>query len=400
MSPILNGTAAVCDDNVEELYKAIQNHIGDLNTVSPAWKITKSNNGGRGVFATRDINANESIFFDRPLIVGPTNNSAETIVCVNCYQKVESNSLCEQKCGLPRCFENCPKENEHLQECELLRSWYPKNPDEISFKKINGLAIVRALFISSDAKHLLKLLQHNHSIEDEVIDNLAHEYGAFPTDKESIHLMKLTTAVRNTNAFKTLVSSECDHNISVSSLYPLTGLLNHKCIPNTRHSADNQLNGRLLATRKILKDEELHVSYSQILWNTPTRQVHMALTKQFLCSCERCRDPSENGTFLAAIKCFSSACTGYILPVEPIKLTSTWKCGVCKSLSNYTRIVQMQEVLTNLLKHCLKPQSTSSEIVRVIQQKLSKILPMSNQYVVEMKLAVIWKMKCGAEGII
>lgn len=399
MTPVSNVAGIGCENNVDDLYKAIRKHVGDSSTLSPSWKITKSIKGGRGVFATRDINVNETIFYDIPLIVGPTNNSAEAIVCVNCYQKVQSNNLCDRKCGLPRCKELCPREHEHLQECELLRAWHPKNPDKISFTKINGLAIVRVLFVSNDAKQVLQLLQHNHSIENEVIENLANEYEAFPTDKATIDLMKLTASVRNTNAFKTLLSAEGDQNISVSGLYPLTGILNHKCTPNTRHSADDRLIGNLTATRNILKGEELYVTYSQLLWNTPTRQAHMTLTKQFLCSCERCQDPTENGTFLSAIKCLSPTCTGYILPIDPLKLTSAWICDVCKSLTNYTRVVQMQEVLANLLSQCLRPQSTPSDIVKVIERKLSKLLPLSNQYIVEMKLAVIWRMKCNHEGI-
>lgn len=48
----------------------------------------------------------------------------------------------------------------------------------------------------------------------------------------------------------------------------------------------------------------------------------------FQCTCTRCRDPTELGTFISALIC--EVCEeGSMLPVEPLDPFSEWVCSDC-----------------------------------------------------------------------
>lgn len=385
----------VWDDSADnaDLFEALHEHSGDLNIAFTSWTIKKDGNGRRGIFATHDIEVNEIIFHDRPLLIGPIVSASDRFICVACYRHVDPKASCAMHCGFPIC-NNCPKRNAHLRECSLTRSWSPKCTTSKSLNAINGLSCIRALLLSDEKKHLLQLLQSNHSIEDKFVMHLSKEYTEFPTDADTIGSLKLATAVRNTNAFKLLLSSERNNNISVSGIYPLMVLMNHNCVPNVRHTVNDQLIGKVAAVRKVAKGEQLFVSYSQLLWNTPTRQAHMAVTKQFRCMCDRCRDPTEFSTVLSALNCPTSACSGYALPVNPLALTSRWQCFKCANELSCAAVLNMQSVLTAILKQYNEADHTPITIIRFIQQRLSRMIPLSNQYVIELKLTVIWRLEC------
>ncbi|KOB69070.1 Protein msta, partial [Operophtera brumata] len=82
------------------------------------------------------------------------------------------------------------------------------------------------------------------------------------------------------------------------------------------------------------------------LWGTETRRHHLADSKFFECSCQRCADVTELGTMYSAVKCKKKNCKGYLLPetfMLPIlqKMKNpdpenqnldnkSWICSICK----------------------------------------------------------------------
>lgn len=64
------------------------------------------------------------------------------------------------------------------------------------------------------------------------------------------------------------------------------------------------------------------------------RRQHLKESKFFDCVCERCRDPSELGSYVGALVC-SKCLSGRILSTNPLDPNAFWQCdgakkGVCK----------------------------------------------------------------------
>ncbi len=51
-----------------------------------------------------------------------------------------------------------------------------------------------------------------------------------------------------------------------------------------------------------------HFLFLHCRWGRSARRKHLLLTKYFLCQCPRCRDPTDQGTFISAIKCQVGMC--------------------------------------------------------------------------------------------
>lgn len=203
----------------------------------------------------------------------------------------------------------------------------------------------------------------------------------------------MVVSINNTNAFQTVINTsidEIDKNVSLKGLYPLTGLLNHQCTPNTRHSINKQFMQTLYATKRILKGEEIFTSYSQILWNTITRYIHLTLTKQFQCVCKRCEDPTENNTFLSSLKCFNKTCTGILLSQNPLQITSPWKCNICNSENHFQKVLKMQEFISSIIKSTVRDK-TVNQLLEFVNTKILKIVPVNSQFIIEVKLKILWK---------
>lgn len=246
---------------IDQLIEAIDEHAGDLNKTYRAWAIEHDVvNGGRGVYAKRNISVHETIFADRPLLIGPITGIEEPLICAICYRNVNNDNLCPNECGMPIC-DGCPKLGNHLRECELIRSWSPKTGPDRVMRAVNGLAAIRALLLADKQKNLLRMLQSNHSIENEMVTALISEYDAFPVDDaDTVAFLKLAISVRNTNAFRILLTADSSNKISVSGLFPLTGLMNHDCVPNVRLSVNDQMIAEVIAVRDIKAGEPLCIT--------------------------------------------------------------------------------------------------------------------------------------------
>lgn len=292
----INSDSSESESEITKLYSSIINHLGDVHSDTYPWILKKSELGGRGLFATRDIEPHEIIFQEFPLILGPRANKNESYVCVVCYKTVSPVSVCNKNCSLSLC-DDCQDSKCHTIDCELIRKFWPSHPTRISFTVLRSLTYLRAILLSKERKELLYLLQGNQNIQqDEEIDIIKKEFKNFPKDEETLKLLKYTSAVFNTNAFETMTGNEESKSASLRGLYPLAGLMNHNCIPNTRYTFQrSEKYGHIItfrAMRLIKQGEEMFNSYTKLLFATPFRRIFLAKTKNFMCSCERCSDPT------------------------------------------------------------------------------------------------------------
>ena len=85
--------------------------------------------------------------------------------------------------------------------------------------------------------------------------------------------------------------------------YPLFSNLNHSCLANSRPVKKPNLSVEVRATRRISRGEEVNFRY--IVETQPTRIRRDLIHRKwfFMCECVRCKDPTECGAYLGALKC-------------------------------------------------------------------------------------------------
>lgn len=371
------------DLNLEVQQKIVKNWLGNYHSDGYPWTLAGVKHIGRGLIATRDINVNELILCEPPLIIGPVGNETDDLVCVICYKSISNLDVCSN-CHLPMCS-ICSENDEH-DECAFLQS-LNLNGNDSSLQMVRSLTAIRGLFLTESKKKVLNLLQCNRSKETEkrIDDLIKQDTGVNNLLRNEL----ITTAsVLNTNAFQISANLSRNHNLNLRGLYPLMSLINHSCTANARYCTDCNYITSLFARKPIKMGEQITISYSKILWSTPSRQSYLKLTKQFKCSCDRCCDPTEGNTFLSALKCFDRTCFGVVLPLDPTNFVSSWKCQTCSRLSEYSTVLRFQEVLSCMVDG-IRDIKSIPKINEFIQNRLLKVLPTSNQYVVEMKMNII-----------
>jgi hypothetical protein len=143
------------------------------------------------------------------------------------------------------------------------------------------------------------------------------------------------TAILDTNSFE-IRRSEGD--IKMRGLYLKAAMLSHDCKPNTKHVfSGSKYTLELVSTVPIKKGEIISVTYTQTLWATLARRQHLKLSKCFDCTCARCSDPTELGTYLGAIYCSQCKKSGQklkskIISSSPLEASAPWKCEICSHM--------------------------------------------------------------------
>lgn len=175
-------------------------------------------------------------------------------------------------------------------------------------------------------------------------------------------------------------------------LYPLAAVMNHDCVPNIRYAYEDNSIMAVRASKLIRKGEQIFNSYTKFLWATLQRRVHLAYSKNFLCKCERCLDPTEFGSYISALKCVRPECDNMMLPLDPLVVTSPWQCKNCNLKLDHARITKLSDIFSRQIFNKILTEPMSA-INHYLKDKLSLILPASNQFTIEVKLQIILKMK-------
>lgn len=175
----------------------------------------------------------------------------------------------------------------------------------------------------------------------------------------SAELIHRICGIIDTNALEIRLNDGAE----LHALYPTTYLIEHSCIPNTKHTFNQSPKDKsdlyritIKAVVPIQKGEHIATMYSHALWGTLARRQHLKDTKYFACKCPRCSDPTEMGTYLSAMKCLgdgSTPCDGIHLPQNPLDDETDWACNKCTmklSNSQVSMIIgQMGEEVENVL---------------------------------------------------
>ena len=98
----------------------------------------------------------------------------------------------------------------------------------------------------------------------------------------------------------------------IQLMFPLTAMMNHSCQPSISRTITTVSNNkqdmmqfkmRVVAAKPLSQGEQIYNSYIDILDPIQVRQKHLALTKQMVCGCTRCSDPTDLGSYGSAVLC-------------------------------------------------------------------------------------------------
>ncbi|XP_049531229.1 SET domain-containing protein SmydA-8 isoform X1 [Anopheles darlingi] len=370
----------------------------------PPWDIGVFEGYGRGLVATRDIAVHDLVFVDRPILLGPRVNNYEVIFCASCYRILKRLQLCSGGCRLPicaRCDYATSPSSAHRAECELIQGWQPKDAGRYAKHILYALTSIRG-FLLSERDRSIVLQMEGHPPRKEMTTEIeqllkAGYFGNLPADGTDVRYLRQLVDVLNTNAFETsrvvVDEDNNDHEIILRGLYVLGAMMNHCCRPNVRYVFDDQLRMRVYASRPIRAGDQILNNYSNILWGTQHRIIHLCFSKHFLCICERCKDPTEFGTYLGALKCVRERCDeGRLLPVNPLKISSIWRCNRCDLKLDNIKASKIQEIASRMvLNNAIKRDS--AHIIAYLSEHLVRFLLPTNQFTVELKLQAIKKIR-------
>ncbi|XP_063829127.1 SET domain-containing protein SmydA-8-like isoform X1 [Ostrinia nubilalis] len=349
--------------------------------------VRSSDELGRYLVAARDLSPGDLVLTERPLVFGPKGmpDPEAVMPCVGCYKPVstEAGERCS-KCGWPVCSGNCPgltDPRHHGAEC-LILSARPdcELKDMFNYYRHDALLPLRCVLLQSvDPDKWSKLTEMQSHMEcrtpgTEAYDDANEFIVEYLMNNFISKLDEATKKKHLPNISPDLIHKMCgiiDTNAleirhpegsELLALFTNTCIMEHSCIPNTKHTFAQSVkdkNELFRITVKVVvpvqKGNHITTMYSHALWGTQARRQHLKDTKYFACKCQRCSDPTELGTYLSAMKCLGddgNPCDGIHLPEDPLDDETEWACNKCSVKINNSQvnmiISQMGEEVENV----------------------------------------------------
>ncbi|XP_017782905.1 PREDICTED: protein msta [Nicrophorus vespilloides] len=354
------------------------------------YKIVTSLRLGRHLVATRDIPQNAIIMKKFPLLIAP--KMASFPVCLGCHKRLQNDFHECPKCSWPLCSKTCESSGYHQHECEVFsrKNYTPRVQRSNTKQGIYSLiAPMRALILKtrnkSQFESLLSMQSHlednqNSPIYRMLKASLVPIFRGFGIgDPEEILTI---CSIFDTNSFEI---RDTKGLVNIRGLYPMVSLISHDCKINTKHSfhGDNH-EIHVIATVPIKKGEILTTTYTQTLWCTAARRAHLKQAKNFDCTCSRCEDPTEYGTFAGSIIC-TNCHNGLVVSEDPLDVKAGWKCDKCNHLLGHDELDSLNEVLRREV-YCI--DRSDPENFENFLKKYKDVLHETNCHVLEVKYAL------------
>nr|CAD7257054.1 unnamed protein product [Timema shepardi] len=401
---------------------------------------------GRHLVATRDIKEGVVVLKELPLVAGPPQITPP--VCLGCYRTLDLFGSREcVTCGWPLCSDKCGESQAHKPECHITSTRRGAKGKRtlvtlLHVREADYRALVTLLPVREADYRALVTLLSVREVEFRVSVKTFHQ--PHPTYQCLLVLRCLYQRDSNPDVWKKLqnLESHCEerrktpryeedrvavaqfvrrffnlqdfseeqilrvcgivqvngHEVPVTepphvAIYETASLLEHHCRPNCSKSFTSS-GGLIIRTAEpILKGQHLSICYSDALWGTANRRHHLSETKFFWCTCERCADPTELGTFFSAIRCKNSLCDGYLLPEHPLlqgtpeetPLNSQWRCHTCQVMVPVSEVLETLEKVGRYLSSMEKGEPRSCER---FQDQFENLLHPNHFYLTDVQLAL------------
>jgi len=360
------------------------------------YRIERNDVLGRFLIATKPIEEGQLIFDESPMVIGPKQLTKP--VCLGCYKEITGTTPFVKcvRCNWPVCSQKCADTPCHDPECRATRAAGSRIKVE-HFDQINMMyaciTVLRALALQDGPKkiwedytkfdsHLQERIKtpiYNKVNKEKVVFFILHYLNI----KRYSDLEILEACGKlDTNSFEIK-----QNGLNLRAMYRLGSIMSHDCCPNTRHTFGPDNSIYVYSTRKINVGDVISATYTKGLYSTMERLEHLKTSKCFWCSCSRCADPTENGSYLSAIKC-SQCSSGYLLPKDPLDVDSNWACDNpdCDNEQRASGIksgnAQIAEEMKSLDRHSL------TSLVKFLA-KYEPLLGSSNHHIVETKFTIM-----------
>lgn len=166
----------------------------------------------------------------------------------------------------------------------LVRVLLLRDGDRLTYKRLDYLMDGNTSDLMNEDSFSLDIAK---IMKDELKMQTSHE--------EIVRLM----GIKRTNA-STLLSVGLPH---ANALHPIYNLMNSFCTCNTRCTIDEKTFQIVVrAQTSIKKGQQLTTRYYPPWQGQPIRLAEIFKHWQFICCCDRCKDPTEFGTNYSAIK--------------------------------------------------------------------------------------------------
>lgn len=359
---------------------------------------------GRFLVANKDIKEGEIIFSEPAMVVGPRQLTKP--VCLGCHKEIASAKECRKcaRCNWPVCSVECQDSLTHDAECRATQAAGAKAKVDV-FGQTNMMysciTILRALALREGPSQIWedykKFDSHlNERIKTEIYNKVNKEKVVYFIHRylgiqkySDLEILEACGKL-DTNCF------EVRHKgMNLRAMYRLGSIMSHNCRPNTRHTfeLDNSIN--VFATRTITKGEIISATYTNSLWSTIDRREHLKMSKCFWCSCERCSDPTEFGSFLSSMKC--DRCAGwqdhiqdndhqYLISTNPLDNESLFQCTKCTNTNKASQVKQTSMKITSELKEMDRSNPVN---LSAFLTKYQRLLAPNNHHMVEVKFALV-----------
>uniref|UniRef100_A0A8D7ZVN0 Protein msta, isoform A n=1 Tax=Culex pipiens TaxID=7175 RepID=A0A8D7ZVN0_CULPI len=338
------------------------------NECAKPYELARNEEVGRFFLATEAIPKDTILFTESPMVIGPKWNLDEyeqrsaIVPCVGCFTDCQLGVYRCDRCNWPVCKPDCPglvNANLHAIECPILRfGGGPKPRDDpeavFDYYRYDAMLVLKCLALQIHNRPLFDQMmqleshyearkgsQYYRDADDRTVQYLLKNFLAPLKKQEEIQGKTVLPVADAKTLHKICGILEVNAMVipltngrEICGLYPIGCMLEHCCMPNCFYTFDCTKGMKLTfkAGREIEKGEHLSTTYTHALWGTQQRRDHLKTNKYFSCSCARCADPTELGTYLSALRCLGvdgGGCSGYQLPIDSLNDASDWKCNQC-----------------------------------------------------------------------
>ncbi|XP_063625576.1 uncharacterized protein LOC134797279 [Cydia splendana] len=303
--------------------------------MNPRFEVRQCEKLGRYAVAAIDLRAGDTVLSEEPFLLAPHSDSP--LVCFACHLPLVSRFVPCKGCDVAPVCPECP---EHLAkfhnkaECDLLKS--QRESRGLSAMAVvpyvGALAVLRALLQRRNNPRAWEEFARLETHMDQRRGTDVYNYNQHTVKFiESLGLLaagddpelaQRVCAAIDINSFDVRGPPAPLGCEPLRGVYLKTALLAHDCVGNTHMSIND--NNLLVchASVDIKKGEPIFYNYTDPMKGTALRQEHLLNGKYFKCSCARCGDATELGTFMSSAIC--TECRGYVSSAG-----DTWSCNGC-----------------------------------------------------------------------
>ncbi|XP_045108111.1 SET domain-containing protein SmydA-8-like [Portunus trituberculatus] len=393
---------------------------GASGSIAAPMRVAHSEELGRHLVATRDVAAGEVVVVEPPLLLALRERSPPS--CLTCFRRATVYTcpacgffLCGPECGAAAHAEECgvlrrlglgqpaprPEEEARLaalpdeqraQAREMLQQAAATAEQQRRLEVLRQyrlVAAVRTLLVmhrSPAVAAAVAALQGRvnpsstrHANHQRRVVEVAVGQLGVTNDPALAHRV---CAVWDTNGFEVPLA----WGNRVVGLFPVSSLLTHDCRANTQQWFTAEGVVVVRAVTRVAAGDVLTTCYTDPQWATLLRQDHLRISKQFTCTCARCRDPTELGTFLGSPCC--PACRLPLLSTDPLDPQAPWRCSnhTCTHTATAAQVAGVGAGIGAKLKG-LTPNDAAA--LASLSRQLEEMLPSTHHVLMQLHVSTL-----------